>query len=65
LVYYLSEEGFTVKVHDPLVSKENFELEMELQGFPISKKPNVIFCGASVEDSVTGSSAVVVVTEWD
>jgi len=54
-----------VKVHDPLVSKENFELEMELQGFPISKKPNVIFCGASVEDSVTGSSAVVVVTEWD
>jgi len=30
LVYYLAEEGFTVKIHDPLVTKEHFELEMEL-----------------------------------
>jgi hypothetical protein len=38
---------------------------MEMQGFNIVEKTNYEFCGSDYTKAVTGSSAIVIGTEWD
>ncbi len=54
LIEQLTKEGYNVKVYDPVAMEESRKL-----------MPNTIHYCSSIEESVTGSDAIVLVTEWD
>lgn len=40
-------------------------MEMEMQGFNIAERLNYEFCGSDYTKTITGTSAIVIGTEWD
>ena len=66
IINYLSQR-FRVTVHDPKVSEEGFQLEMEAQGFMEDKEnENTIeYCGNDYLRATKDADSIVVMTEWD
>ena len=65
IINYLSKH-FIVSVHDPKVSSEGFQLEMEAQGFSEDKENESIeFCGNDYLSATKDVDCIVVMTEWD
>lgn len=69
LVTELAKAGLTVKVHDPQVTIEGFQFEMEQQGHFFDPEDNenrrIEFCGADAEKACSNSEAIILCTEWD
>ena len=65
IINYLLEQGFIVKIHDPEVQERSFQIEMEMQGFNVAERTNIVFCGKDYVKAVQNSSAIVICTEWD
>jgi UDPglucose 6-dehydrogenase len=57
-------DDIEVRVHDPLVSEDNFKTEMEVQGFNINND-KVKFFGTDYKSACEGASAIVIMTEFD